>query len=953
MKDPTIAAAEAEAEAGAVRDTLIGAQETGAAEAAVLPPKQKRRINRQKLQDNLWGWAFCAPLIVGTVLFIYIALIMALLLSFTTYNEIQGDVWAFLGRMFSGEDVYVTTADALTLGLTRPAGSAMTASYSYKGAVYQTAYGYRCDAVTDGYDMEIFSSTDYNNGYQIDAGYIPWVSLNAEGEGLNIGVMWSDCRAHVYGKGNGEVYLEAGLRPRFRTVIPAGDTYYIPECFVDAYSGNVDDGSNQMKKWLFAFNMPEVNRLDDSLPSFEFNLWELLDEERRSWRMSDKKFYEGVYQLSELGIDEITIDTYWWKDIGDWRGVHEKWQSSITYSSEFVNALGMNFSLYMQAGNGSSDHTDAMTGIGISGNPNWFATGENKIWDELCVGDEDARAFLADYLKSYYMELGLDGIRTDFGYILGYCNKEGHAHIDDRDDVGYWTSRYVYELFDEMYELYPVPTDVNEGSEAHYFKWENCNCGGTLKDFASMKRATRIQTTDAYDPINVRRSFYDASYAFPSMQLMLWMNDYMYNPDGPYPNDNYRFWSMLMGAPCPMISMPSDMPPETYLSLANTVRIYHDWMGELVKYGDLYHILPRADGVNWDGVQYFNPDTGKGAVLAFKPDPDGTVSDTVTLNLDGLDDSATYYVWSEEGYIPFGTYTGAQLKAGLDLIIKESYGAEIVYIMDTSVAGAAETVAKPGEFGVQAIAEDGDFRVLSGGSANAQYYVFDLQRDGTSIYGFISEEEGAAENILKGLPAGEYTLTVRAYNRFGVTEAETSFTAQGSAFADAGAKVSGEDGGEIVIDGERYIKGYSLDLGDVKFGASATRTATITDLDGGVLNLRMALDTSDSAQATKVTVYGVKDGVSEQIASAQVKAGEKYVDLEVDTAGYDSSRRVTAGRDFTAEQNRAITHLNSACRYCGTGSTRLSPRGRLCGVCGRRSFCGDLCRRVLLKYRHL
>ena len=106
MKDPTIAAAEAEAEAGAVRDTLIGAQETGAAEAAVLPPKQKRRINRQKLQDNLWGWAFCAPLIVGTVLFIYIALIMALLLSFTTYNEIQGDVWAFLGRMFSGEDVY-------------------------------------------------------------------------------------------------------------------------------------------------------------------------------------------------------------------------------------------------------------------------------------------------------------------------------------------------------------------------------------------------------------------------------------------------------------------------------------------------------------------------------------------------------------------------------------------------------------------------------------------------------------------------------------------------------------------------------------------------------------------------------------------------------------------------------------------------------------------------------
>lgn len=152
--------------------------------------------------------------------------------------------------------------------------------------------------------------------------------------------------------------------------------------------------------------------------------------------MSDSKFYTGVHQLAEMGIDEITIDTYWWKDIGDWRGVHEKWQSSITYSSDFVNALGMNFSLYMQAGNGSSLHTDAMTGIGINGNPNWFATGENKIWDELCIADSDARAFLSEYLKSYFMELGLDGIRTDFGYILGYCGKEGHDHIDNRRGRG-------------------------------------------------------------------------------------------------------------------------------------------------------------------------------------------------------------------------------------------------------------------------------------------------------------------------------------------------------------------------------------------------------------------------------------------------------------------------------------------------------------------------------------
>ncbi len=84
-------------------------QETAAASVAAeatVPQKKKRRINQQKLQDNLWGWLFCLPLIVGTVLFVYIALVMALLLSFTTYSSVlHGDVWEFLGKMFTGEAV--------------------------------------------------------------------------------------------------------------------------------------------------------------------------------------------------------------------------------------------------------------------------------------------------------------------------------------------------------------------------------------------------------------------------------------------------------------------------------------------------------------------------------------------------------------------------------------------------------------------------------------------------------------------------------------------------------------------------------------------------------------------------------------------------------------------------------------------------------------------------------
>lgn len=78
--------------------------ETTAEAVVQLPPKRKRHVNQQKLQDNLWGWAFCIPLIVGTVLFVYTALVMAIMLSFGNYSVRTGmSVWEYLGKMIAGD----------------------------------------------------------------------------------------------------------------------------------------------------------------------------------------------------------------------------------------------------------------------------------------------------------------------------------------------------------------------------------------------------------------------------------------------------------------------------------------------------------------------------------------------------------------------------------------------------------------------------------------------------------------------------------------------------------------------------------------------------------------------------------------------------------------------------------------------------------------------------------
>ena len=46
---------------------------------------KKRRINRTKLKDNLWGYVFIAPIFVGIILFVALPLVLSIYASFTAW----------------------------------------------------------------------------------------------------------------------------------------------------------------------------------------------------------------------------------------------------------------------------------------------------------------------------------------------------------------------------------------------------------------------------------------------------------------------------------------------------------------------------------------------------------------------------------------------------------------------------------------------------------------------------------------------------------------------------------------------------------------------------------------------------------------------------------------------------------------------------------------------------
>ncbi len=104
-------------------EEIITANETAEAEEAVaeeqvIKKKQRKPINQAKLQDNLWGWIFCIPLIIGTVWFVYICFVVALLLSFTDYTIIGGgNIFSYL--QYLGQRVPTATVHLAESGKTQ------------------------------------------------------------------------------------------------------------------------------------------------------------------------------------------------------------------------------------------------------------------------------------------------------------------------------------------------------------------------------------------------------------------------------------------------------------------------------------------------------------------------------------------------------------------------------------------------------------------------------------------------------------------------------------------------------------------------------------------------------------------------------------------------------------------------------------------------------------------
>jgi len=451
-----------------------------------------------------------------------------------------------------------------------------------------------------------------------NGGFIPYAVFESdEGHGVYLGLEWSFCRIETVtlsGVASPTVRVRGGNVADVSLELGPGEVFEVRPGFLGAYCGDLDDAGNRLRRWLMRYCVPEVLRKNPDYPKVQWNAFAATGKAPMSWDPVEAKFYPLIDDIASLGFEEVMIDVGWWQG-GEPDSDELDWPRGMKTAADYAHQNGMRFGLYW------TDDADMATPRG--------------------------REVRARRIKSLFLKHGADLWRSD--------NTSG-AVIESN----YLSVKGFYDLVDGLQRDLPN------------FQWENCSSGGRIKDHGAMKRSVKIFMSDGFSVLHVRQTFYDGSFAFHPIQLMGHLGVVDGPPRRPYrprgiDGMRFAFRAMSMGAPEWFLDAPNGgnagapWTEEERETVKRCVETYKSKIRPLVREADLYHVFPRPDGQNRDGIEYYDPAAGRGVVYLFQPTAE---TSNEPIRFKGLDPERMYRVSFEDGTQPPSVRSGAELMGG-------------------------------------------------------------------------------------------------------------------------------------------------------------------------------------------------------------------------------------------------------------------------------------------------
>lgn len=521
-----------------------------------------------------------------------------------------------------------------------------------------------------------------------DNGYLPMTYIGDDSSGVYTALEWSSGRINVNGGINGtsvtiDMDKVSESKGNFSTVINSESSFIFPTVYLGVFDGSIDDGSNIFKQWFFKYKVPDILRDNPDEPLTQMDM------------------QSG---LNTYGVEAIKWDYGWWSDevSGDWKSLEGSWRLR---NRDYISVLnGYGCSTIKEFTDLAKESNISVTTYGLLHDtitpdgtptvefgefnslthPEWFSDRcvANGMGNSADLGNAECVEFLKTYLKDYFISNGVTTWRSDFEPIC-YSSDKKNRHDANGTDVQYWCTTGFGELVDYLYE------------NVAGFRYESCSSGASMKDLFTATKAVIINCDDAANYSGMRATFYDSSYVIHPAQLQMPCNQDFANPDAEifYPKVkqgsmtdsdfkkamlDIQFRTQCLGVPM-FSSWTGNLQTEYYEKYAE---IYKAKLRPIIRNGNLYHILPRPDGINWDGIMYADIDSDneiKGVIFLFKPSAEA--GNAIHINLQGLDESRQYQLVFEDHPEQNINKSGASLMAdGLDVTIPQDVGSDIIWI---------------------------------------------------------------------------------------------------------------------------------------------------------------------------------------------------------------------------------------------------------------------------------
>ena len=432
----------------------------------------------------------------------------------------------------SGRRVAVSNQDGLSLRGLSPRGMAQLWWIKRGGSNASTQGGTFCQPFDVKLDLTLAS--DCADG----ASPVPWLAVQVGQErGLYVGWEFSGLgRIHARaGTTAGQLDLDVGCHPDFKTDVEPGETLLVPPAFVGCYRGDLDEGSYSLHRFVLEKLRPACPAPD---PILAYNLY--LDVGGNTAKEAD--VLRSAQTCHDLGFEAFMPDAMWFPETGDWRWDPKRFPAGIQPIEQYVHGAGMMMALWCAWTNGGeSGEAGALSVRGPVGQPEWFNADYTPDWKpgpfhggQLCLGCLEAKAWAIQKTQWLVGHHRLDYLKHDCGPIVTSCNKTSHRHHYGVD-ASYWATLGYYEVQENLRQAFPN------------LILENCSGGGHIKDFGVIRRTHYTVTTDTLSNLPNRQGMYDSTFALPPLVLQCYTYDNQYPVKGDEP-DTFLWRSAMMGA---------------------------------------------------------------------------------------------------------------------------------------------------------------------------------------------------------------------------------------------------------------------------------------------------------------------------------------------------------------------------------------------------------------------